>query len=355
MNNNVSSYVDNPKSFVETWPAFGEANLFGLLSRACRDGDTKAFEDYLSLLENLSSLPISGLLVSYLSQGWIIELLERLQTNEYHQKALASLKNGEKIGSFCLTEPGGGSSYKNLKTRASRSGDTWDIEGTKIYITNAAFADYFIVAANTGLDKGQQISFFLLEKDAVTVEEEIDFIGNHNSGISRLGIECHNLSEEHLLGKEGGGFFSLPYCLNFERMDIAIASIYLIREAFRRTNAFLKTRKNADEMVLNYQVIRHKLVDAYMKLEVARTFVLSTAAKLLAKEECSKEIIIAKINATETARDVILELIQLTGAYGFTKESGLITMFNDIAPLTVGGGANTVLRNILYRNARSVR
>ena len=85
-----------------------------------------------------------------------------------------------------MTEPGGGSSYKNLKTRASRSGDTWDIEGTKIYITNAAFADYFIVAANTGLDKGQQISFFLLEKDAVTVEEEIDFIGNHNSGISGL-------------------------------------------------------------------------------------------------------------------------------------------------------------------------
>ena len=77
-------------------------------------------------------------------------------------------------------------------------------------------------------------------------------------------------------------------------MDIAIASIYLIREAFRRTNAFLKTRKNADEMVLNYQVIRHKLVDAYMKLEVARTFVLSTAAKLLAKKNVRRKSLLPR-------------------------------------------------------------
>ena len=350
----ITPFVNDPASFTKSWPLFGKENLFGLMSKAYRDDDLGSLNEHLILVEELCKVPISGFMISFLSQGWIIEILERLSTNDYHKKILDNFKKGEAIGSFCLTEPSYGSSYSNLATLAVNVNGKWDITGGKIYITNAAFANYFIVVANTGKESKQSISFFLLERDSVTIEKEIEFMGNRNSGISKLKIKCKNMDEKHLLGKVGVGFLTLPQCLNYERMDISLYSVFLAKECLIRTNSFLRKRKNQGERITDYQVIRYKLVNMYSRLEIMKSFVLSTAKKFVLKEECSKDILISKIYSTETARDIILEAIQLTGAYGFTEESKLISMFNDIAPLAVGGGSNDVLRNALFRSANSL-
>ncbi len=352
----IKPFEKKPHNFAESWPLFGEQNLFGLLSRACRNQEPALFEEHLVLIEELSKVSISGLLISFLSQGWIIECIERLATNEYHRQALQECKKGKKIGAFCLTEADYGSSYSNLSTYAVEEDGKWRIEGEKVYITNSALADYFIVVANTSDEGKQKISLFLLDKETadISIEERIGFMGNVNSGISKIKISCQGLDEKHLLGKQGTGFFLLPKCLGFERMDISLCSLYIAKEGLQRTLAFLGKRKNQEEKLLDYQVIRHKIVDMSARLELVRTYILSTAEKLLANEECSREVILCKILATEAARDILLQSMQLTGAYGFTKESGMITMFNDIAPLTVGGGANDALRNALFGLARSM-
>lgn len=350
----VKPLEHDPANFRECWPTLGREGLFGLLSQAYRCQDMRYLEDYLTLLPVLCAVPISGFMLSFLSQGWIIECLRMLSNDAYHENALDGCAKGEKVGAFCLTEPSYGSSYGNLATTATRNGsDGWDIVGEKIYITNAAFADYFVVVANTSGDSGKQgISLFLLERSMVEIQEVIDFVGNRHSGISRVKINCKGLPDYHLLGSLGGGFYTLPKCLNFERMDISLFSVFLAGECLARAKAFLAKRANQTEKILDYQVVRHGLVDMHSQIEVMRTYVVSVAQKLVGKTDCTKDILISKISATEMAAEVSLKASRLTGAYGFTENSGLMTMFNDISALTIGAGANDVLRNALFRYAK---
>jgi alkylation response protein AidB-like acyl-CoA dehydrogenase len=146
---NIKPYEKNPRDFIKCWPLLGKENYFALLSNAYNANDKNIFTKYLILLEELCRLSISGFMLSYLSQGWIIECLQRLAVNDYHEDILNKCKKGEISGAFCMTEEGYGSSYSELKTIATLNNGKWDINGEKIYITNAAFADCYIVVANT--------------------------------------------------------------------------------------------------------------------------------------------------------------------------------------------------------------
>ena len=145
MNNNfnielLKNDVSN-KSIKEIIKVLGEKSMLGLSCKAYKTKDEELLKHHYKVLKEICKIPVSGVVVSYLSQGWIIECLERLQTNEYHKKALEELKNGSKVGAFCLTEPDHGSSYTNMKTIAKFDSEKYQIMGAKNYITNGYLAD----------------------------------------------------------------------------------------------------------------------------------------------------------------------------------------------------------------------
>ncbi len=328
----------------------GDNDLLALSCRAYKNKDEMLLNKHYKVLKEICKLPLSGVVVSYLSQGWIIDCLERLATNDYHKKALLELVSGNKIGAFCLTEVDHGSSYRNMKTLASIKDGKFSINGAKNYITNGNLADYYVVAAR--MDGKKDISLFLLERglDGFSVNIKDTFLGNVESGIAYLEFNCKDIDEKYLLGRIGTGAYMLPKCLNFERMDLSLYAIFLSEVVLEDTIKFLNNRSTEENNLLNIQVIRNKLVEMYSDKEILKEYVISTTKKILNKEEMSQNIIRSKIKATELAKDIILKCAQLCGGYGFTQDSGIIRKFNDITPLTIGGGSNDVLRNALYKS-----
>lgn len=349
----IKPYEKQEGSIKQIFQSLGSNHMLGMSGTAYKEQDLELLENHMQLMKELCTVSISGLMISYLSQGWLIDCLERFGTDEYHHHALAELKTGKKIGAFCLTEPGHGSNYTELQTISHYQDERWSIKGAKNYITNGGIADYFFVATRT--DSGKRISIFLLEKNmpGIKIEKKNEFIGNQQAAISYISFDCSDIEEKHLIGKKGSGLFILPKCLNFERMDLALYAVYLSETVLEETVAFLKERGTDTNKILDLQVVKYKLVSIRTKIDIIKKYVISTSNDILSRKEVSKDITISKIAATEMASEVILECCQLCGGYGFTKESNLISRFNDIAALTIGGGSNDVLRNSLYKHVFS--
>ncbi|WP_054740285.1 acyl-CoA dehydrogenase family protein [Cellulosilyticum ruminicola] len=350
INKDILPYINKENCMQSIFEALGKDDLLGISSRAYNRQDQELLEKHKKMIKTLTKVNLSGLLVSYLSQGWIIECLQRLKTNDYHEKALEQLKSGEKIGAFSLTEPANGSSYNSMQTTSTVDEEgRWTISGAKNYTSNGGIADYFLLATRTVPDNS--ISLFLLERgmDGFKIEKKNSFLGNQVAEISYLTFDCKQISDKYLLGRKGNGLFMLPMCLKFERIDLALYATLLAETILEDTIAFLSHRGSVEQRILDYQVVRHKLVDMQSKIVMMKRFVEGTMNQIMAKKECMQEILISKINATEMAQDVILQCAKLCGGYGFTEESHIISSFNDIVGLTIGGGANDVLRNALYK------
>lgn len=348
----VIPYEKTPEKFLELWPVFGERQLFEQFLIAKRNEDISAFEKHLCIVEEVCKLSISGLLLSFLTQGWLINCIGMLAQNEYHNEVLYKMKNGSTIGSFCLTEPEYGSSYKNLKTRAVRKNDGWDIQGEKIYITNGLHAQYLIVVANTSDNNKESISLFLLpvSDKNVVIDTSLKMCGNYHSGIAKLKLNYTGVDDKYLLGSVGAGAISLPRCLMHERLDIAFGTFFKARNCLYKTARYLKQRNtDTNENLLKFQHIQYKLVDLFSKLDLLENYIYNIGAKVISGKAKTRDAIAVKVISTEYSKEIINASLELNGAFGYTEESGLMNSFMDIAPLLVGGGANNVLRSVLFK------
>lgn len=348
----ITLYENCPSKFIELWPILGEKNLFGLLTQAKKNKDIQLLNLHDYIINKLARIKISGLTMSFLTQGWIIECLEKLTKNNLHNRVLEECKKGQSIAAFCLTEPNYGSDYSNLITKAEFLDNKWRINGEKIYITNGQHADYLIIVASTFHQNKKSISFFLAPKNTngILIEDSVKLAGNKYAGISRIIFNNLKLDEENLLGNVGNGFFVLPKCLQFERLDIALYAVTAVKICLEETVNFLLYRKNQEIALTDIQLIQYKLANCYAKVSMINNYVQQAAYAFIEKGIVSKQILISKIYATEIALEVIQELIKLNGANGFRKNNYLNLIYNDLMPLTIGGGSNDVLRSALFNS-----
>ena len=281
-------------------------------------------------------------------------------TEEQKQKYLPKLCSGEWIGAFGLTEPGAGTDAQGQQTTAvlSEDGKTWTLNGSKIFITNAGYANVFVIFAITGVKldrkgrKTKEISAFIVERTdpGFSVGKHEKKMGIRGSSTCELIMEDCVIPKDRLLGKQGKGFAIAMKTLDGGRIGIASQALGLAEGAIEETIKYTKERVQFGKRISQFQNTQFQLADMHAKTEAAKWLVYSAAMKKQNHEPYTVDAAMAKLVAAETASDVTRRCVQLFGGYGYTREYPMERMMRDAKITEIYEGTSEVQRMVISAN-----
>lgn len=271
-------------------------------------------------------------------------------TNAQRARWMPRIVSGEVITAIAITEPDAGSDVKAIRTRALREGDSYVLDGTKLYITNGVHADLYCVAAKTDPSAGSNgITMFLVEKGTpgFRVARELDKHGWRSSDTAELVFDGCRIPADNVLGAEGQGFYSMMRNLQNERLVLAAMAIGTAEVAIEITLAWVKARRAFGAVLWDMQVIRQRLAMLSAKVEAARQFLYATAWRVAADEDCMREISMLKAICGELVNEVAYACVQFHGAMGVMRESPIERIARDARILSIAGGATEVMLEVV--------
>jgi butyryl-CoA dehydrogenase len=263
---------------------------------------------------------------------------------------LKPLAAGEKIGSFAVTEPSAGSNPAGQKSKAVRDGDSYVINGTKMFITTGKNSDVTVVTAYTDKDKKHRgISAFIVEKGTTgfSVGKEEDKMGLRASDTVELIFEDCRIPAENLLGEEGDGFKIAMVSLDGGRIGIASQSVGLAQACLDAAVSYAKERVQFNKPISQFQGIRWMIADMATQIEAARLLTFNAAAMRDGKEDFSAAASMAKVFASEMANKVAYQALQIHGGYGYIKEFPVERYYRDARVFTIYEGTSEIQRIVI--------
>ncbi len=272
-------------------------------------------------------------------------------TEEQKQKFLVPLAKGEKCGGFGLTEPSAGSDAGGTKTTATREGNEWILNGSKIFITNAGEAETYVVLARSdkSAEKHRGISAFIVEKGTpgFSFGKKEKKMGIRSSPTMELVFENCHIPAENLLGQEGQGFKVAMKTLDGGRIGIAAQALGIAQGALDATLAYTKEREQFNKPIAAFQGVSFQLADMATQIEAARLLIYNAAYRASAGLSYSQESAMAKLFASETAMRVTTQAVQLHGGYGYTREFPVERMMRDAKITEIYEGTSEVQRVVI--------
>jgi alkylation response protein AidB-like acyl-CoA dehydrogenase len=282
-----------------------------------------------------------------------------LGTEEQKQRYLVPGIKGERIGCLGITEPGAGSDVAGIRTTAIRDGDEYVINGSKIFITNGARADFGVIVTKTDPEaRHDGISLFVVDlRDSdgnpvpgFSVSRTLEKMGMHASDTAELAFEDMRVPADAVLGEVGKGFYHISWELQGERL-VAAAGCYAGAERmFERTLEYAKEREAFGRPIGRFQVIRHKFAEMATKIEAAKQMVHATAWRFANGEYPVREITMAKLNASRVCHEVADECVQILGGYGYMKEYEIERAFRDQRLNRIGAGTDEIMLDVIGRS-----
>lgn len=271
-------------------------------------------------------------------------------TQKQKEKYLPDLLAGRKIGAFGLTEPGAGTDASGQHTTARLEGDEYVLNGTKIFITNAGFADVFIIIAMTDKSKGTKgISAFIVERGTpgFTVGEPEDKMGIRGSSTCELIFEDCRIPKENLLGREGKGFALAMKTLDGGRIGIASQALGIAGGAIDETVQYTSERKQFGRRISQFQNTQFELANMKTDCEAAKLLVYRAADAKQNGEPYGHYAAMAKLFASEAASDITRRCLQLFGGYGYTRDYPIERMMRDAKITEIYEGTSEVMRMVI--------
>ena len=259
-------------------------------------------------------------------------VLNQFGTEEQKQKYLVPLAKGEKLGAFGLTEPSAGTDASMQQTTAVLDGDEYVLNGTKVFITNAGYADTYVIIAMTDKSKGTRgISAFIVEKDTpgFSIGKKERKMGIRGSATCELIFENCRIPKENLLGKEGQGFKIAMQTLDGGRIGVASQALGLAEGAIDECVKYVMERKQFGKKIGQFQNTQFELADMAAKVEAVKLLVYEAACTKDAHGAYSHLAAMAKYLAGATASDVTRRCVQLFGGYGYTRDYPIERMMRD--------------------------
>ncbi len=298
--------------------------------------------------EELGRSGLSGFAVSTLVHTDMASPhLARYGSDEQKDRYLPGVIAGETVTAIGVTEPGAGSDVAGLTTRATRHGNGWRLNGTKMFITNGVLGDLLFVAARTDPDAkpSRGVSIFIVEKNTpgFRVAQKLDKMGWRCSDTAELVFEDCDLPADALLGEEGRGFYQIMDNFQNERL---VAGAIMIGEAARAIEITLdhvRTRQAFGGTLWDKQVVRHKLADCATRLEATRALVYHTAWLENEGCDCVREVSMLKVHAAEMLQHVVHSCQQLHGGSGYMRGMEIERLYRDARVQAIGGGASEVM------------
>jgi alkylation response protein AidB-like acyl-CoA dehydrogenase len=279
-------------------------------------------------------------------------------TDAQKEKYLRPMASGQVIGAYGLTEPGAGSDSRGTRTRASRNGDAWVLNGGKRFITNAGVAGTYIVTAVTDRspDSGK-ISAFIVEADTpgFTIGRMEEKMGLHASNTGELLFDDCRIPAENLLGAEGEGDKLFLKTLDGGRIGIASMALGIAQAAYEAASAYSKERRQFDRPIASFQGVAFMIADMAVAIDAARLMTYRAAWLKDQGRPYSTEAAMAKLYASEVARQVTNDAIQVHGGYGYVAEYRVERYLRDAKLTELGEGTSQIQRMVIARNLLGIR
>lgn len=264
------------------------------------------------------------------------------------------LTTGEKLASYCLTEPGAGSDAASLKTRAELVGHEYVLNGSKAFISGAGSTDVLVLMARTGdaSSGAGGISAFAVPADApgISYGKKEQKMGWNSQPTRTISFDNVRIPADHLLGREGEGFKIAMKGLDGGRINIATCSVGAAQGALQHAQRYMQDRKQFGKPIASFQALQFKLADMATELVAARQMVRLAASKLDAgARDASTYCAMAKRFATDAGFTVVNEALQLHGGYGYIREYPLERLLRDARVHQILEGTNEIMRVIIGR------
>ena len=280
--------------------------------------------------------------------------LENHGSEEQKRHFLPRMASGELIGAIGMSEPAAGSDLQGLRTRAVRDGDSYIINGSKIFITNGFLAGLIALVVKTQPGEGAKgTSIIMVETENLKgfrVGRILDKMGMKSQDTSELFFEDVRVSAANLLGgSEGQGFYQLMSDLPYERALIAVSGVAAMEGGLAETIRYVKDRKAFGKAIAEFQNTKFKLAELATKTHVARLFVDDIIAKVVAGTLDTVTASMAKYWVTDTQQEVLDECVQLHGGYGYMNEYLVCRMFADARVQRIYGGTNEIMKELISR------
>jgi butyryl-CoA dehydrogenase len=347
----LAAEVDEEERFpIETVEKMAKIGIMGIPIPKQYGGQGGTNQIYGMAVEELSRVcATTGVIVSAHTSLCMNPILE-YGTEEQKQKYLPKLASGEWIGAFGLTEPNAGTDAAMQQTMAVDAGDKWILNGTKIFITNASYANVFIVMAMTDKSQGTRgISAFIVEKGfkGFSIGKKEKKMGIRGSATCELIFENCEVPKENLLGELGKGFKIAMQTLDGGRIGIAAQALGIAQGAMDETIKYTKERKQFGKAIAAFQNTQFQLANLETRVQAARLLVRQASYKKDMHLPYSVDAAMAKLFAAETAMEVTTKAVQLHGGYGYTREYPVERMMRDAKITEIYEGTSEVQRMVI--------
>ncbi|MDR2836542.1 MAG: acyl-CoA dehydrogenase [Bacteroidales bacterium] len=350
----LAAEIDEEERFpMETVEKMGKIGIMGIPIPIQYGGAGGNNQLYSMAVEELSKFcGTTGVIVSAHTSLCVSPIYE-FGTEEQKTRYLPNLCSGKWIGAFGLTEPNAGTDAAGQQTMAVLDGDNYILNGSKIFITNAYYANVYVVMAMTDKSLGTKgISAFIVEKgfQGFSIGKKEKKLGIRGSATCELIFENCIVPKENLLGKIGDGFKIAMKTLDGGRIGIASQALGIAQGAMDETVKYTKERKQFGKPISQFQNTQFQLADLETKIQASRLLVYKAAYNKDMKLPYSVDAAFAKLYAAETAMEVTTKAVQFHGGYGYTREYPIERMMRDAKITEIYEGTSEVQRMVISAN-----
>ena len=333
-----------------------ELGLFGITVPEEYGGLGLDYTTFAVIFEELSQglMSLSGAIGTHHILTYV---LAHYGTEDQKRRFLPDLAAGRKRGGLALTEPGGGTDVANLQTTATKNGEEYVVNGSKMFITNGRYGDLFCLLARTDRDvepRHRGLSAFVMARgepgSGFEVGRDLDKLGYRGLDTCELNFNDYAIPADNLIGDaEGAGFGQVMSGLETGRINVAARAVGVAQAAFNAAIRYAQQRETFGQPIAQHQAIQLKLADMATKIHAARLLVYDAAAKKDQGGRIDLESGMAKLFASEVCGEVAMEAMRIHGGYGFIKESPVERYYRDAPLMIIGEGTNEVMRLVIAR------
>jgi isovaleryl-CoA dehydrogenase len=349
----IAAEIDRTDEFPRhLWPEMGALGLHGITVEEEYGGSAMGYVAHCVAMEEVSRASASVGLSYGAHSNLCVNQIRRNGTEEQKRRYLPKLISGEHLGALAMSEPGAGSDVVSMKLRAEKRGDRYLLNGTKMWITNAHYAETMVVYAKTDPDAGPKgITAFIVERGfkGFRPAQKLDKLGMRGSPTSELVFEDCEVPAENVLGAINGGVAVLMSGLDYERAVLAAGPLGIMQACLDTVVPYVHERRQFGQAIGEFQLIQAKLADMYTTLNACRAYVYAVARACDAGKTTRKDAAGAILYAAEAATRMALDAIQILGGNGYINDYPTGRLLRDAKLYEIGAGTSEIRRMLIGR------
>ena len=337
----------------DLWPQLGDLGLLGITVDEEYGGAGLGYLAHVVAMEEISRASASVGLSYGAHSNLCVNQLHRWGSAEQKEKYLPKLISGEHLGALAMSEAGAGSDVMAMRTTAIRDGDSYVLNGSKMWITNAPEADTSIIYAVTGPDQADsgKLSAFIVERDfpGYSIAQKLDKLGMRGSDTSEIVLDHCQVPAENLLATEGKGAGILMSGLDYERLVLAAGPLGIMHACFDLVMPYVHDRKQFGQPIGTFQLMQGKIADMYTAMNACRSYVYAVAQACDRQQTTRFDAAGCILLAAEKATWMAGQTVRALGGNGYINEYPAGRLWRDAKLYEIGAGTSEIRRMLIGR------